>query len=256
MTDDIVIVTGGFDPIHSGHIEMIRSARQLGRVIIGLNSDEWLSRKKGQPFMSFEERYAVLSEFKNILQVLPFDDSDGSAKDVILKAREMFPSSKIIFANGGDRTKENIPEMDVQVDNIEFIFGLGGENKKNSSSWILEKWKTNKTERDWGYWRVLDDKQPRLGLKTKELVINPGGSLSDQRHKHRSEHWYVLEGEIDIEIEHEDGTNYTIHLKPHHRYIIPENTWHKTTNIGDLHAHIIEIQYGDKCVEEDIERRP
>lgn len=258
MSEDIVILTGGFDPIHSGHIEMIKVARSMGRVVIGLNSDEWLTRKKGHPFMPFNERYAVLDQFKNILQVLPFNDQDNSAKDAILKVRKMFPKNKIIFANGGDRTQENIPEMDIDDDNIEFVFGIGGENKKNSSSWILDKWKTNRTERDWGYWRVLDDKKT---VKVKELVIMPGCSLSDQKHYHRSEHWYILEGAMKMEIEHGDiistnlGRDETIVLKQHQTYVIHREDWHKAYNPFDKPCHVLEVQYGTKCVEDDIERR-
>jgi len=95
----IVIVTGGFDPVHSGHIECFKAARSLGdKLIVGINSDNWLTRKKG-----------------------------------------LYPSDDIIFANGGDRTANNIPEM--VFDDVEFVFGVGGDDKKNSSSWILKNWK-------------------------------------------------------------------------------------------------------------------
>ena len=73
--------------------------------------------------------------------MITFDDNDNSAKDAIIKTRQLYPEAKIIFVNGGDRTKTNIPEMDVADDNVEFVFGVGGEDKKNSSSWILNKWK-------------------------------------------------------------------------------------------------------------------
>ena len=80
-------------------------------------------------------------------------------------------------------------------DSIEFVFGVGGEDKKNSSSWILEEYKYPKTIRNWGWYRVLDEQK---GYKVKELVIEPGKSLSMQRHEHRAEHWYVLKGEVTI----------------------------------------------------------
>ena len=135
MSDNIIVFTGGFDPIHSGHIEAIKEAQKLGRVIIGLNSDEWLIRKKGKSFMPFEERKAVLDQFKNVLCVIGFDDSDNSASDAIRQAREMFPKNKVIFVNGGDRTKSNIPEMNAFLNDsmVEFHFSVGGDNKKNSS---------------------------------------------------------------------------------------------------------------------------
>lgn len=137
----IVIVTGGFDPVHRGHIEYIKAAGSLGDILlIGLNSDEWLARKKGKAFMPWIDRYSVVNSIKGVDGVFDFDDSDGSAKDAIRTVREMYPLANIIFANGGDRTSSNIPEMDVGDKNITFVFGVGGEDKKNSSSWILNNW--------------------------------------------------------------------------------------------------------------------
>jgi len=254
----IVLVTGGFDPLHSGHISYLTEAKKLGnKLIVGLNSDEWLARKKGAAFMPFSERAAIIKELKVVDDVIDFDDSDGSANNAIYKLlRKYGEGHKIVFANGGDRTPENIPEYIYKnTPWVEFAFGVGGENKKNSSSWILEKWKYNKTTRDWGYWRVLDDKQPRIGQKVKELVINPGSSLSNQKHKYRSEHWYVLEGDIQIDLEFPDGRWQIQQLTKHTSFVINSNTWHKAHNVGTIPAHIIEIQYGETCVEEDIERK-
>jgi D-beta-D-heptose 7-phosphate kinase/D-beta-D-heptose 1-phosphate adenosyltransferase len=138
----IVVATGGFDPIHSGHIEYLNKAKALGDLlVVGINSDEWLRRKKGKEFLSSNEREIILSNLKSVDKVITFDDNDNSAKDAIIKTRQLYPEAKIIFVNGGDRTKTNIPEMDVADDNVEFVFGVGGEDKKNSSSWILNKWK-------------------------------------------------------------------------------------------------------------------
>ena len=139
----IVIATGGFDPIHSGHINYLNEAAKLGNfLIVGINSDAWLVRKKGKAFMEWNERAIIVENLKSVDQVIAFDDFDGTAKDAIRSVRMHNPNAKIIFANGGDRTKENIPEMDVEDDNLEFIFGIGGENKQNSSSWILKSWQT------------------------------------------------------------------------------------------------------------------
>lgn len=140
-TKTIVIASGGFDPIHSGHIQYLNEAKKLGDwLVVATNSDEWLTRKKGKPFLNWVERATILSNLKAVDFVLEFDDSDNSAKDAILHIRQKNPLAKIIFANGGDRTKENIPEMDILDDNLEFVFGVGGENKQNSSSWILKSW--------------------------------------------------------------------------------------------------------------------
>ena len=137
---------------------------------------------------------------------------------------------------------------------VRFEFGVGGTNKRNSSSWILDDWKTQRTHRTWGYWRVLDDKQPKVGQKVKELVINPRKSLSNQKHRYRNEYWYVLEGDIMIELEFGKKKE-AIYLRPHDTFLIPKECWHKTTNIGDEPAHIIEVQYGELCEETDIQRK-
>lgn len=250
----IVIVTGGFDPLHSGHIEYFKSAKELGDyLVVGLNSDDWLTRKKGRPFMPYDERKAIVSELAVVDEIVTFNDNDDSSCDAIRQTKLKWPNEQIIFANGGDRTKDNIPEM--IFDDVDFVFGVGGQNKKNSSSWILDNWKTEKTTRDWGWYRVLDH-QPQNKFKVKELVIEPGKSLSDQRHFKRSEHWYVLKGVVRMETEWEERKD-TVHLDALTRgYDIRVGTWHKASNPSTTeHAHILEVQYGEECVEEDIERR-
>jgi len=137
----VSVVSGGFDPIHSGHVDYLHSAKQLSdMLVVGVNSDGWLTRKKGKFFLPLSERLYIVSNLKSVDLALEFNDEDGSAKGLISCVREMLPAHKILFCNGGDRTSENIPEMDTSVDNIEFVFGVGGTNKKNSSSWILENW--------------------------------------------------------------------------------------------------------------------
>jgi len=185
-------------------------------------------------------------------------DADGSASEFILSVLNKYqkePDIEFVFANGGDRTSDNIPEMDIKDNRLTFAFGVGGEDKKNSSSWILDNWKTEKTIRNWGWYRVLDH-QPQNSFKVKELVIEPSKSLSDQRHFKRSEHWYVLKGVVRMETEWEERKD-TVHLDALTRgYDIRVGTWHKASNPSTTeHAHILEVQYGGECVEEDIERR-
>ncbi len=248
----IVIVTGGFDPIHSGHISYLNHAQHLGDyLVVGLNSDEWLTRKKGRPFMPWRERMIVLDNLHMTDLVLEFDDSDGTARDAIRKVKEQFPDDHIIFANGGDRTKDNIPEMDIK--GVEFIFGVGGEDKANSSSWILEEWKAPKTERPWGYYRVLHEVP---GCKVKELTIDPGKSLSMQRHFKRNEYWLVSHGQCDVDSALPNGYKMpTAFLDKHNNRYIPVGEWHQLKNPYKEPCRIVEIQYGEECVEEDIERK-
>jgi cytidyltransferase-like protein len=252
----VVLVTGGFDPVHSGHINYIKEAKKLGDVlIIGANSDAWLRRKKGQEFMPWEERASILSAINDVDCVINFDDTDGSARDAIRKVRQIHPHDQIIFANGGDRTKTNIPEMDLlnEMLQLEFVFGVGGAHKMNSSSWILQEWKAPKTERQWGYYRVLHTVP---GMKVKELTVDPGKSLSMQRHQHRSEYWMVSEGECVVNSMMPNG--YALpskHLTKHQEFKIPVTDWHQLTNPFDVPCKIVEIQYGENCIEEDIERK-
>jgi len=143
----IVLVTGGFDPIHSGHISYFKSAKELGdKLVVGINSDKWLTRKKGQSFMNWNERSEIIKHLKMVDLVIEYDDDDNSSKNAIKCVREMFPNETIIFANGGDRGNKNTLEMDYPDDNLQFVFGVGGNNKQNSSSWILDAWKKNSAE--------------------------------------------------------------------------------------------------------------
>ena len=245
----IVLATGGFDPVHSGHIAYFKAARTLGdSLIVGLNSDEWLERKKGRAFMPWNERLCIVNNLSMVDEVYTFDDEDGSARHFIQQVRAHYPEAELIFANGGDRTQDNIPEMDVVDPNLTFVFGVGGENKANSSSWILEEWKAPKTLRKWGYYRVLHEVP---GTKVKELTVESGRWLSMQRHEQRSEYWHVAEGNCMVENEYEER----LILTTHQNYFIPRNTWHKLSNPFELPCKIVEIQYGTNCIEEDIERR-
>ena len=251
----IVLVTGGFDPIHSGHIEYLKAAKQLGdKLLVGINSDGWLERKKGKAFMPSTERTQIIRHLEMVDNVFLFDDTDGSALEAINDARLLYPEAHIIFANGGDRTSINIPEMSHTDQNLSFEFSVGGADKKNSSSWILTEWKSPKTIRNWGWYRVLDD-QPQNGFKVKELVIEPGKSLSDQRHFKRSEMWYVLKGTVSMVTVWEGRSEQQTLKALDKGYDIKVGTWHKASNPGTDLAHILEVQYGEACVEEDIERR-
>jgi cytidyltransferase-like protein len=248
----VVVVTGGFDPLHSGHIEYFRAAKQLGDLlIVGLNSDAWLARKKGQPFMPLEERRIIVGSLKDVHATMTFNDDDGSARDLLVLIKREFPYAEIIFANGGDRTAENIPEM--TVPNVLFKFSVGGENKMNSSSWILREWKHPKTLREWGYYRILHDVP---GCKVKELTVEPGKRLSMQRHFMRHEFWHVAEGKCVLDMKLPSGYSLPpMDLVTHSQIQIPQGDWHRLSNPYSAPCRIVEIQYGEECIEEDIERK-
>ena len=143
MTSSVVLVSGGFDPIHSGHISLLRSAKQIApmsALAVGLNSDYWLTKKKGQPFLPLEERITIVRALEMVDNVLEFADSDGSAIEAIEQCLQIY--DKVIFANGGDRHNENTPEFErfKNDDRVVFRWAVGGLGKVQSSSWILDKW--------------------------------------------------------------------------------------------------------------------
>ena len=137
-----ILISGGFDPIHSGHIKLINDANKYGDVIVLLNSDEWLRNKKGKEFLSFDERKIIMKNIKGVIDVIEFDDSDKTCIDGIKKAKSLYKNNIIKFANGGDRNNKTTPETEFcDKNDIETLFGIGGNDKSNSSSWILKKWK-------------------------------------------------------------------------------------------------------------------
>lgn len=122
-----IALSGGFDPIHVGHLQMIKKASEYGRVILILNSDEWLIRKKGYRFMSYGERKQLLESIRYVDMVVGVDDSDGT----VCKALAMLQPD--YFGNGGDRGDKNTPEIQVCVEHdIGLIYGLGDKIQSSS----------------------------------------------------------------------------------------------------------------------------
>jgi len=129
-----IVVSGGFDPVHVGHVRMIEDASRWGTVIVVINSDEWLMRKKGYVFMPWKERAHIMGNIKGVSLVTAVDDTDGT----VCRALEYHKPDA--FANGGDRKKENTPEMDVCDElGIQMLWGIGGTDKPQSSSWLVNK---------------------------------------------------------------------------------------------------------------------
>jgi cytidyltransferase-like protein len=235
----VVITSGGFDPLHSGHVAYLQAAKNLGdQLVVGVNSDEWLMRKKGYVFMPFAERIAIVSALGCVDLALPFDDSDGTAKSLIYGL--LRDKNEYIFANGGDRKSGNVPEQDIIAENLIFMDGIGGSNKLNSSSELV------KVHRNWGYYHVLYE---AVGIKVKRLSFNPRAALSYQRHEHRAEHWTVQSGHGVATIEEDQ-----FHLYPGDSITIPRGAWHRLKNREYEPLQLIEVQYGTQVREDDIER--
>lgn len=136
-----VLVSGGFDPVHVGHIRLILDAAKFGDVIVVANSDQWLYRKKGFVFMTFEQRKEILNSIKGVVLVDSVDDTDGTVCKAIRRLKPTY------FANGGDRGKTNTPEIAVcEALEIEMLWGVGGSNKAESSSDLVNR--AQKREQD------------------------------------------------------------------------------------------------------------
>lgn len=250
--EEVILLTGGFDPVHSGHLSYIKEAKKIcSYLILGINSDDWLIRKKHYFFMPWNERKEVLLNLKMVDEVISFNDNDGSAIDAIRKCLKI--SSKVIFANGGDRERNNIPEFQYynDNDNVKFIFGIGGSNKNNSSSLIVKNFLDRFNHIDyqvtpWGRFSTLHSGH---GYKVKLLSININEKLSLQFHKKRSEQWIILKGNAAV---HLDGKKYFHKEKDHIN--IPINSKHRIENISNTELIVLEANFGDVISEEDIIR--
>ena len=138
----IVAVSGGFDPIHIGHLRMFQEARALGdRLVVILNNDHWLTKKKGFVFMPQAERAEIIAAFPFVDEVLLTFHEEGSEDRSI--CQELAHLKPHIFANGGDRRNEDeIPEaMVCREHGIEMVFSIGRGGKVQSSSWLTDKLK-------------------------------------------------------------------------------------------------------------------
>ncbi len=131
MKKKLIAVSGGFDPMHKGHVRMIREASKHGDVVVILNSDDWLERKKGYKFMNFEERSYIAGSIKGVILTSGVDDHDGTVCEALRRIKPDF------FANGGDRYDTNTPEMDVCKElGIEMLWNIGGGKEQSSSSLV------------------------------------------------------------------------------------------------------------------------
>jgi cytidyltransferase-like protein len=128
------MVSGGFSIIHIGHVRLIQSAAEFGDVIVALNSDEWLSRKRTSPQVPWQERSEVLLALRHVAHVVPFDDSDGTACEAMEKIMPTY------FANGGDRTQADpLEHAACERLRITELFGIGGGKLRSSREFIRER---------------------------------------------------------------------------------------------------------------------
>lgn len=271
MIKKVIILSGGFDPLHSGHIEMFKEAKNHGNyIVVCLNSDEWLIKKKGTNFLNVEERKSILESNKYVDKVITFqEDEFGSAIPGIEKAVYYFKNNvfdidygngslyqfEFYFANGGDRNKNTTPPLEQQYcekNNIKLLWGIGGK-KSNSSSWILNRyidWHFEMTDRPWGKYKVLYQDSNK---KIKLIEVDGNKSLSLQSHKQRSEHWVVVLGQAKVKLETETISQEII-INRNESIYVPCGAKHKLINNTNEILQVVEVQVGNYLGEDDIIR--
>ena len=268
----VIILSGGFDPLHSGHIEMFKQAKeQYDYVAVCLNSDEWLKKKKGTNFLSFDERKGILESIKYVDFVFGFeDDEKGSAVNGIKEVIKYFNfvidvdydsyelethTQKFYFGNGGDRNVKTTPSEEqkfCEENGIVMVWNVGG-GKNNSSSYLLNRyrdWHFEMTDRPWGNYKVVYQDSNK---KVKVIEVEPHRSLSLQSHSMRSEHWVVVEGTAVVYIETDKYKHEEI-IRCNESIYVPIGAKHKLYNKTDQMLQIVEVQIGDYLGEDDIIR--
>lgn len=234
-----ICVSGGFDPLHGGHLAMFEDAAKLGELTVILNSDAWLLRKKGFIFLPWKERAALIAQLRPVAQVVPVDDADNTVCEALARLK---PD---LFANGGDRKNDNTPEVKLCSQlGIEMVWDVGG-GKCNSSSDIARRaW----VERPWGRYVTLDE---GVGYKVKKLMLAPGKGISLQFHEHRCEYWYVAGPSAQVRL---DGKEFEA-LPGGAPVVVQPRVLHQLSNPHTTEPLVvIEIQSGRYLEEDDISR--
>lgn len=235
-----ICVSGGFDPLHEGHLQMFKEAAAQGSLTVIINSDAWLLRKKGFVFLPWRQRAMIIADLRHVAAVAAVEDSDDTVCEALRRLRPRF------FANGGDRKPGNTPEMALCEElGIGMLWGVGGGKADSSSEIARKAW----VQRDWGRYVTLDEGK---GYKVKKLVIAPGRAISLQYHNHRSEYWYMAGPCAQVRLG--DATR---EIAPGAAPVVVEKkTVHRLANSGSEPLVVIEIQSGDYLEEDDIIRLP
>jgi cytidyltransferase-like protein len=239
-----VLVSGGFDPLHTGHLRLFKGAAEHGKLIVAINSDDWLMRKKGFSFMPWDDRKEMIESLNCVWSVISFNDDDGTAVDAIRQARPDF------FANAGDRDPLNLPKAEIDfcgANNVGMLWDVVPNNERSSS--IIAANANPRTKRPWGWFEVLYDGPD---CKVKRICVNPQSSISLQYHNKRSELWQVIEGYGHLTLDEKIDF-----IRTGDTVKIPEGAIHRVENPAfkdDENLVFIEVQQGSYFGEDDIIR--
>ncbi len=238
-----VAVSGGFDPLHIGHVRMFKKAKALGeRLVVIVNNDHWLRKKKGFAFMPQKERVELIRSLPFVDKVILTDhikgDDDMSVKRTLRKVKPH------IFANGGDRKKiSDIPEADTCKQlAIKMVFNIGEGGKIQSSSWMIQNASRpiKRSERPWGEYYGWDQGK---GWNLKTIYIKPGKRLSLQYHHHRMECWLLVSGDATATLHDTEGNIQTLALKKGTTYCVEKKQVHRLeSKKGGI---VVEVAYGN-----------
>lgn len=246
----VVAVSGGFDPIHIGHVRMFEEAKKLGdKLVVIVNNDNWLRKKKGFVFMPESERVEVIQGYRAVDEVYLTDHKPDDEDTTVCRAlASLHPD---LFANGGDRGVANTPESDLCTElGIEMIYNVGQGGKVQSSSWMIRDaaMAMKKNERPWGFFH---NHHSLSGVHLKTLHVNPEARLSLQRHQYRNETWILVSGDAQAIVGPTVDDLVTHELEISKPFDVPVGTIHRlASRQGGV---LVEISYG-KFDEEDIER--
>lgn len=246
-----VAVSGGFDPVHIGHVRLFQSAKQLGdRLVVILNNDNWLRTKKGFVFMPQKERAELIRSFPFVDKVVVTDHKkDDTDKSVVRALRKLRPA---VFANGGDRkpSADPIPEVAAcKKLGIKIMYNVGHGGKVQSSSWMIEAARrpASKSVRPWGEYYSWDSGR---GWNLKTIYLHPGKRVSLQYHHHREEWWLLVSGDAYATVQ-ESGKITTVPLKKGQVFTVAKKQVHR---LGSKRGGIVvEVAYGN-FDEDDIVR--
>lgn len=244
----VVAVSGGFDPIHIGHVRYLTEAKKLGdELVVILNNDNWLKKKKGFVFMPESERIEVLMGIKAVDRVVVTGHTKNDTDKSVSKELKLVHPD--IFANGGDRKPDGDPVPEVAVCEklgIKMLYNVGDGGKVQSSSWLTNNMTGNGIldVRPWGYMHTYK-KDTHFWIKT--INVSPGRRLSLQKHHHRDEFWVCIEGTVTAEIGKKKKT-----LRPGDFVHFKQGVKHRLSS--KTGGAIVEVAHGPNVHEEDIIR--